>query len=160
MDLEKQADAPQYLCGFLSLAAFIATDPDQTTAIFSRYRRLGARHLLYLHSHLAELQAELDLLDREDWHGGLEHKQLARNWKAFCDASPDTPRLRRKRKLLRDIGRALKRYRELRNHERCANLGQDLTSCVGEALFYKSHLASLPPPSKRTMEAFRYHFHN
>jgi hypothetical protein len=108
MDLEKQADTPQYLCGFPSLAAFIATDPDQTTAIFSRYRRLGARHILHLQSNLAELQAELDLLDREDWHGGLEHKQLARNWKAFCDAPPNTPRLRRKRKLLRDIGRALK----------------------------------------------------
>ena len=30
----------------------------------------------------------------------------------------------------------------------------------GEALFFESHLASLPKPTKRTLKACRYHFFN
>ncbi len=33
-------------------------------------------------------------------------------------------------------------------------------SIAGEAMFFESHLASLPHPTKRTLDAFRYHFFN
>ncbi|KAF2829009.1 hypothetical protein CC86DRAFT_368147, partial [Ophiobolus disseminans] len=140
MDIEKTAGTSQYLSGYPSLAAFIATDRDQTTAIFKRFRRLGARHLLHVQSHLAELQAELDVLDREDFEGNLDMKQCSRNWKRFCDVATYDDRQRKKRDLGSEIGHSLKQYRE--------------------ALFYESRLASLPHPTKRTLEAFRYNFFN
>ena len=112
MDVENRAATQQYLSGYPSLAAFIATDRDQTTAIFKRFKRLGARHLLHLQSHLAELQAELDYLDQEDLHGSLATKQYARNWKKFCDTATHDSRQKKKKDLVEEIGRSLKLYRE------------------------------------------------
>ncbi|KAJ8106301.1 hypothetical protein OPT61_g9625 [Boeremia exigua] len=140
MDIEKQADERSFLPGYPSLAAFIASDPDGTTAIFKRFNRLAARHLLHLQSQLAELQAEQDALDREDALGSLEVKQHSRNWADFTKAAAYDPRQKRRKELCDEIGLVLKSYRE--------------------ALLSESQLASLPSPTKRTLEAFRYRFFN
>ncbi|KAH7088777.1 hypothetical protein FB567DRAFT_619589 [Paraphoma chrysanthemicola] len=140
MDVEKLAGAPRYLAGFPSLTAFIATDRDHTSAIFKRFKRLGARNLLHLQSRLAALQVDLDVFDREEEHGGLDAKQYSRNWESFSAVAETDPRQKQKKALLDEIGRTLADYRE--------------------ALIYESQLASLPPPTKRTLEAFRYHFFN
>ncbi|KAF2027640.1 hypothetical protein EK21DRAFT_71367 [Setomelanomma holmii] len=140
MDIEKVAGEPKYLSGFPSLAAFIATDRDKTTAIFKRFKRLGARHLLHLQCQLAKLQTGLDAFDREEALSDLNTKQYSRNWKLFCEGAEHDPRQKKKKELLDKIGQTLADYRK--------------------ALLYESKLASLPPPSKRTLQAFRYHFFN
>jgi hypothetical protein len=111
MDVEKIAGLDQYLTGYASFAAFIATDRDQTSAIFKRFKRLGARHLLHLQSRLAELQSKLDDLDREELNGGMELKQCSRNWKTFCDVATHNQRQQRKMALVDEVGSCLKNYR-------------------------------------------------
>lgn len=112
MDIEKQAPGVAYLSGYPSLANFIASDRDQTTAIFKRFNRLAARHLLHLQSHLAELQAELDALDREDTYGHLQVKQYSRNWAEFSKAATTEPRQQKRKELNDEVGKVLREYRE------------------------------------------------
>jgi hypothetical protein len=112
MEFKKHIDNKPFLSGYPSLAAFIASDHDQTTAIFKRFNRLAARHLLHLQSQLAELQAEQDALDREDALGAPSVKQYSRNWAEFTRAARDDPRQKRRKDLGDEIGRTLKAYRK------------------------------------------------
>tara|TARA_R110002060_G_scaffold59247_6_gene69119 strand:- start:660 stop:971 length:312 start_codon:yes stop_codon:yes gene_type:complete len=64
-DVENDALKVIYLKRYPSLAAFIASDKDKSTAIYRRLDRLSARNLLYLHSELPELQARQDDLMRK-----------------------------------------------------------------------------------------------
>jgi hypothetical protein len=57
--------------GYPQYAAFIATDPDRSTAVYRRFERLAARNLLYLESQLADLEAKQDTLDDELRERGL-----------------------------------------------------------------------------------------
>lgn len=100
-----------YLPGYPSLASFLVSDADQTTAIYKRFNRLAARHLLHLQSELAELQAQQDELDREEWSGTLRSKQYSRNWPEFCQAASHDPRQKQRKELAEAIGVALKEYR-------------------------------------------------
>jgi hypothetical protein len=74
-----------YVPGFPSLAAFIASDRDKTTLIFKRFDRLAARNLLHLQSELARLQKQLDNLDEKDG-SNMNQKQCLRNWDDFMSA--------------------------------------------------------------------------
>ena len=112
MDVEKRSARAPYLSGFPSFAAFVASDPDQTTAIFQRFNRLAARHLLHLQSQLAELQAQQDALDREDGYSALNVKQYSRNWAEFNKATISDPRQKRRKDLSEEIGRTLREYRK------------------------------------------------
>ncbi|EUC41278.1 hypothetical protein COCMIDRAFT_40534 [Bipolaris oryzae ATCC 44560] len=138
MDIEKGTPDQSFLSGYPSLAAFIASDRDQTTTIFKRFNRLAARYLLHLQSQLAELQAGQDELDRKDALSPLEVKQYSRNWAEFIRATDNDPHQKRRNELSDKIGERLKAYRE--------------------ALLYESQLASFPRPPKRTLEAFRFKF--
>jgi hypothetical protein len=82
-DVEKEALEVVYVKGYPSLADFIASDRDKSTAIYRRFDRLSARNLLYLQSELQELEARQDALDAEDLHGGLQAKKSARNWQVL-----------------------------------------------------------------------------
>ncbi|ORY09579.1 hypothetical protein BCR34DRAFT_540591 [Clohesyomyces aquaticus] len=137
MDAEASSKLP---VGYPSLAAFIASDPDQTAAIFRRFNRLAARNLLHLQSELAELESKQDQLDEEECHGGLERKQYSRNWPDFCHAALTDSRQQERKVLAEEIRTVLKEYRT--------------------ALFLESHVASLHAPSKRTFLAFKYQFFN
>jgi len=112
MDIEKQAGTQDYLPGYPSLAAFIASDPDQTSAVYKRFNRLASRHLLHLQSHLSDLQAEQDTLDREQHREDLGTKQYSRNWAVFCDAASRDARQKRRKELADEIGQTLKEYSE------------------------------------------------
>jgi hypothetical protein len=96
------------LPGFPSLAAFIASDKDKSTAIFRRFDRLAARNILYLQSELTELEAQLEAFDRADSNGTLGEKDAARNWQKFKErakaASPE------RMDLVLDIRQTLKAY--------------------------------------------------
>lgn len=101
-----------HLHGYPSLAAFLASDPDQTTAIYKRFNRLAARHLLHLQSELAELQSQQDQLDEEERHGTVALKQYSRNWPEFCEAASHDARQKQRKDLAQDIGVALSNYRQ------------------------------------------------
>jgi hypothetical protein len=74
-DIEKEAVEVVYVKGYPSLAAFIASDRDKSTAIYRRFDRLSARNLLYLESELQELEERQDALDAEDLHGDLRRRR-------------------------------------------------------------------------------------
>ncbi|KAM5344699.1 hypothetical protein ACJ41O_010561 [Fusarium nematophilum] len=131
MDTESQHF---YVDGFPSLAHFIASDRDRTSAIFKRFNRLAARNLLTLQSELAELEATLDEYDQQDQRT-REASQSLRNWedyKARNGTNSD------RRILLGKIKTTLKDYRE--------------------AMIFESTLASIPPPDRKTLKAFRVNF--
>ncbi|OCL01209.1 hypothetical protein AOQ84DRAFT_351025 [Glonium stellatum] len=132
--------APHHLTGFPSLAAFIASDQDKTAAIFKRFNRLAARNLLHLQSELAELQAKQDKLDQQELSGDLKSQQYSRNWADFCAAAASEATQKERMELAQNIRATLKEYRK--------------------ALLFEYTLATLPPPTKRTLEAFRWHFFN
>lgn len=69
----------QFVNGYASLAAFIASDADKSTAIYRRFDRLSARNLLFLQSELEELQALQDKYDEEDNKGTTEQQATIRN---------------------------------------------------------------------------------
>jgi len=68
-----------YVNGYASLATFIASDSDRSTAIYRRFDTLSARILLHLQSELEELEAELEQLDGEDTKGTTHEKAGMRN---------------------------------------------------------------------------------
>ncbi|KAF2113986.1 hypothetical protein BDV96DRAFT_495249 [Lophiotrema nucula] len=141
MDIEAGSGVRHYLTGYPSLAAFIASDRDQTSAIFKRFKRLGARNLLHLQSELAELEARQDELDDEARRSqDLFTKQCLRNWPEFCLAASSDERQRERKELAEAIKATLRDYRE--------------------ALFLEGFTSNLPTPSKRTLGAFQYRFFN
>jgi hypothetical protein len=80
-DPEKDAVEVNYVSGYPSLAAFIASDPDHSTAIYRRFDRLSARNLLYLQAELVTLERQQDEFDNQDLNSeGLDAKEKARDW--------------------------------------------------------------------------------
>lgn len=130
------------LTGFPSLAAFIASDQDKTTFIYKRFDELAARNLLYLQSELAELQHRQYAFDQADMSADMETKQCARNYADFEKAAASSSDTRQKERmsLVLQIRRTMKEYRE--------------------ALALETQLASLPPPSKKVLQAFRTEYYH
>ncbi|KAH6880395.1 hypothetical protein B0T10DRAFT_495357 [Thelonectria olida] len=123
-----------HIDGFPSLAAFVSSDIDGTSAIFKRFNQLAARNLLLLQSELAELEFKLNAYDQEDQQT-TEALQSLRNWEAYKSRhGTDSDRM----KLLTQIRTTLREYRE--------------------ALLFESTLASIPPPDRKTLKAFRSFF--
>ena len=113
-DVEKDSVKIHYLKGYPSLAAFIASDKDKSTAIYRRFDRLSARNLLYLQSELADLQAQQDAFDEEDRNAGIEVKGIASNWEAFRKkaAEVDNEGQKERMELIQEIRGKMKEYRE------------------------------------------------
>ena len=115
-DIEKDAVEVVYVKGYPSLAAFIASDRDKSTAIYRRFDRLSARNLLYLQSELQELEERQDTLDTEDLHGDLQAKKSARNWQVLKKRAKqqDNKREKDRLELVLEIREKLKEYSTLR----------------------------------------------
>ncbi|KAK4230345.1 hypothetical protein QBC38DRAFT_507459 [Podospora fimiseda] len=134
-------DETQPLPGFPFLADFIASDPDHSPVMFKRFGRLSARNLLYLQSELAELEAEQEVFDHENFGGTLSEKESMYNWRLFKErghsgVTRDQARL----ELAERTQKALKMYKE--------------TLLLGSAIL------SLRPPTKQAHEAFHNCFMN
>jgi hypothetical protein len=83
-DPEKHSIEDNYVPGYPSLAAFIASDPDHSTSIYRRFDRLSARNILYLQAELSILEKKQDELDKEDLNSDeIDSKDKARNWEAL-----------------------------------------------------------------------------
>ncbi|CAG7561059.1 unnamed protein product [Fusarium equiseti] len=121
-----------YIDGYPSLSYFIASDKDGTSAIFKRFNRLAARDLLILQSELAELEAKLDSFDEED-RTSRESLQALRNWKDYKARNEEDSE---RRKVLQQIHNTLKEY----------------------TLVFESTLATIPPPGRKILKAFRMNF--
>ena len=113
-DLKDHMAEIRYVKGYPSLAAFIASDRDKSTAIYRRFDRLSARNLLYMQSELVELEARQDALDAEDLQGTLEAKDSARNWQTLNKRASETGNTKENERLelVRDIRKILKEYRK------------------------------------------------
>jgi hypothetical protein len=159
-DVENDALEVVYVKGYPSLAAFIASDLDKSTAIYRRFDRLSARNLLYLQSELQELEARQDALDAEDLHGDLQAKKSARNWQVLKKRAKEQNNEREKERLelVFEIRDKLKEYSAY-DAEDLVSLANS-NSRTGEAALLESTLLSMRRPSKRTFEAFYNVFHN
>ena len=114
-DVENDAVKVHYLIGYPSLAAFIASDENKSTAIFRRFDRLGARNLLYLQSELAELEARQDAFDAQDLKTlTTDQKDDLRHWKLFVEKAKNGNNVREKDRmdLIKDIREKMKEYSE------------------------------------------------
>jgi hypothetical protein len=101
--------------GYPSLAAFIASDKDQSASIYRSHRRISSRNLLYLEIELSELESELDALDESDLAGGFESKKFARSWKKLRES--DEPEHIERVNLIMRIREKTKEFRELGTFE-------------------------------------------
>jgi hypothetical protein len=98
-----------------SLAAFIATDKDQSASIYRAHQRISARNLLYLETELSELEIELEAFDQEDLNGSFEGKKYSRSWKRLRE-SPDARHVEEV-KLITRTRETVKEYREFGERE-------------------------------------------
>ena len=159
-DLEHSTVEVRYVKGYPSLAAFIASDRDKSTAIYRRFDRLSARNLLYLQSELIELEARQDALDLEDLEATTEDKKSTRDWQVFKTRASKENNVREKDRMavVKEIREKMKEYSTFSSlsleRPRPDSIG------LGEAIVLESTLLSLKPPSSRTLEAFRNVFHN
>ncbi|KAJ9608350.1 hypothetical protein H2200_007338 [Cladophialophora chaetospira] len=152
-DEERAGRQHRYLSGFGSLAYFISSDKDRSTAVYRSFDKLAARDLLYYEAELLELEALQDQYDREDaakaskadslsseW---LQIRLNARDWSSFKDTaaepSADGIRWKKRMDLAIQIRSTLKEYRE--------------------ALISNADVFSLSRPSKQTMTALSNTFH-
>ena len=98
--------------GYPSLARFITSHRDHSTAIYCHYEDLGARDLLYLQSELAELEARQVTYDEEDLEGSMDDAACSRDWNAFKRLSVNDDRQKHKMELVRQIRETMKEYSE------------------------------------------------
>ena len=105
----------RYVKGYPSLANFIASDHDKSTAIYRRFDRLSARNLLYLQSELVRLEARQAQYDAEDLENGTEEKASARDWEIFKDKAEEQNNVREKQRmeLVLEIRAKMKEYSQL-----------------------------------------------
>ena len=114
-DIELAHGIKEYPNGFATVAFEIAEDPDNTTTIYRRLNRLTARNLLYLQAKLQKLEADLDVLDREDFETQDEnHKRAATSWEDFesLKTQGNQPINERMEKVM-EIEGAIRTYRKL-----------------------------------------------
>ena len=102
----------RYVKGYPSFAAFIASDTDKSTHIYRRFDRLCARNLLCLQAELAELEAQQDRLDDDDFSATTEQKRYVRNWGALRQkAAEGSMRERERLNVAMKIREKLQQYR-------------------------------------------------
>ena len=112
-DPEKDSIEVNYVPGYPSLAAFIAKDPDHSTAIYRRFDRLSARNLLHLQAELSTLEKKQDELDRLDLNSDdLDAKDKARNWDTLLAraASGNDDEAKERVKVAKEIREKIKEY--------------------------------------------------
>jgi hypothetical protein len=113
-DVEDDSVKINYVKGYPSLAAFIASDKDKSTAIYRRFDRLSARNLLHLQSEVAELEARQDAFDDKDFRANPDEKGVSSNWAAFSAKATEKDNVREKERmdLVHEIREKIKEYRK------------------------------------------------
>jgi hypothetical protein len=109
-DLELGQPPRNFINGFPSAAAFIASDPDHSFSIHNAFHRLSSRNLLYLEAEILELQKQQDDLDFRDSRRDPDVQQCFRSW-AKLRSSGDPDQVKRM-ELIEKIREKLKEYRK------------------------------------------------
>jgi hypothetical protein len=109
-DLELGQPPRNFINGFPSAAAFIASDPDHSFSIYNAFHRLSSRNLLYLEAEILELQKQQDDLDFRDSRRDPDVQQCFRSWTKLR-ASEDPDQVKRM-ELIEKIREKLKEYRK------------------------------------------------
>ena len=111
-DAEHNIETFPTIKGYPSLANFIASDVDHSTAIYRRFDRLAARNLLYLQSDLMHLEATQDALDSEDLRSSIEAKRELDDWQTLQEEAklPASLGERRRLELALNIKAKLQQY--------------------------------------------------
>lgn len=116
-DVELGQPPRDFINGFPSAAAFIASDPDHSFFIHNAFHRLSSRNLLYLEAEIFELQRQQDDLDFRDSCRDPDVQQCFRSW-AKLKTSVDPEQVERM-ELIGKIKEKLREYRKLsRSHAR------------------------------------------
>lgn len=113
MDIENTSKKHR-VNGYPSLAAFIASDEDQSTSIYRAFKRSSTRDLLYLEAEISELEAQQDAYDEQDLRGDLDAKKCATSWPEFFSRAND-PRHRERLEVVMKMRRLMRKYREYMN---------------------------------------------
>lgn len=142
--LNDQVAQVHYVKGYPSLAAFIASDQDKSTAIYRRFDRLSARNLLYLQSELVELEAQQDTFDAEDLRSttSTEERKSTRDWRILKEKANEPGNIREKERLrlVEDIRNKIKEYSTIITGEPMLS---SYTKSVQEKLLFSSALYCL-----------------
>lgn len=99
-DLEKQ---PRPRAGYISLAAWIARDPDNETYVFRKFNRLSAKNLLNLQNELLSLECRIDSMEQEMLLAGESDPKQKRTilcWEAFERYAESLTQLEERKKSL------------------------------------------------------------
>jgi hypothetical protein len=109
-DLELGRAPRNFINGFPSVAAFIASDPDHSFFIYNAFHRLSSRNLLYLEAEILDLQKQQDDLDFRDSRRDPDVQQCLRSWtKLRTSGDPDQVK---RMELIEKIREKLKEYRK------------------------------------------------
>jgi hypothetical protein len=109
-DLELGQAPRNFINGFPSVAAFIASDPDNSFFIYNAFHRLSSRNLLYLEAEILDLQKQQDDLDFRDSRRDPDVQQCFRSWtKLRTSGDPDQVK---RMELIEKIREKLKEYRK------------------------------------------------
>lgn len=109
-DLELGRAPRNFINGFPSVAAFIASDPDHSFFIYNAFHRLSSRNLLYLEAEILDLQKQQDDLDFRDSRKDPDVQQCLRSWtKLRTSGDPDQAK---RMELIEKIREKLKEYQE------------------------------------------------
>lgn len=113
-DVEHTSRRSYFVKGYASLATFIASDIDHSTAIYRRFDRLSARNLLYLQSDLVRLEAIQDALDAESVQSPTVDPQNVDDWQTLKEKAklPENPIERQRLDVALEIQKKLREYSE------------------------------------------------
>ncbi|KAE9364413.1 hypothetical protein N431DRAFT_519815 [Stipitochalara longipes BDJ] len=109
-DVELGQSHQDFMNGFPSASAFVASDPDHCFSIYNAFHRLSSRNLLYMEAEIFELQKQQDDLDIRDSRGDPDTIQCFRSWKRLKTSTD--PRQLEQMELIMKIKQKLKEYQE------------------------------------------------
>jgi hypothetical protein len=154
-DVEKGGYQAEYLEGYPSLAAFIASDKE--LAVYRAFDRLNARNLLYAQSELLYLEEKLDALDRADSEAepGSALRSSARSWEVLQRKANghDEERLKcvlRLREAIKEYSEQYQEQRKLKN----ISVADELD----DMLLNQSQILNLERPHRRVSMVMRKWF--
>ncbi|KIY01828.1 uncharacterized protein Z520_01966 [Fonsecaea multimorphosa CBS 102226] len=150
-DVEKDDVTVHYISGYADLATFISSDADGDTAIFKSFNTLASRDLLYMQSELAELEAKLGDMDRED----AKHRLQSASWQTMSTASRDWGAL--KSATVSSPSPMQAHFKKRMEH--IVTIRQKLKE-YREALLMESAILGLRRPSRQAHDAFLRQFWN
>jgi hypothetical protein len=155
-DIELSQPSRIFINGYPSAAAFIASDPDHSLAIYNAFHKLSSRNLLYLEAEIFELQKQQDDLDIRDSRGDPTAQQCFRSWKQLSNSRE--PEHVERLELIEKIRKKLKEYRkslEKIAFSICWQTSLNIDIGAEEALVLQQAILKMEKPQSGTVDALK-----